>query len=76
MTPEQIIYQRRVRLLALADELGNISEACRLVGVSRTSFYEWQDLARALRARRVDAQVEAGRPSCPTPPRHTWSRTC
>jgi transposase InsO family protein len=47
VTPEQIIYQRRVRVLALADELGNVTEACRLVGVSRTSFYEWKALADA-----------------------------
>lgn len=47
MTPDQIIYQRRARVLALADELGNISEACRLVGVSRTSFYAWQARAEA-----------------------------
>ena len=42
MTPSEIIYHRRVRLLELAAELGNISEACRLVGVSRTRFYEWK----------------------------------
>jgi pentatricopeptide repeat protein len=35
MTPAEIIYQRRVRVLDLAAELGNVSEACRLVGVSR-----------------------------------------
>jgi hypothetical protein len=38
VTPDQIIYQRRMHVLALADELGNVAEACRLVGVSRTSF--------------------------------------
>lgn len=42
MTPDDIITQRRQRVLHLADELGNISEACRLVGVSRTSFYAWR----------------------------------
>jgi transposase InsO family protein len=47
VTPDQIIYQRRVRVLALAEELGNVAEACRLVGVSRTSFYKWRALAEA-----------------------------
>ena len=47
MTPSEIIYHRRVRLLALADELGNISEACRQMGISRTRFYEWRQLVAA-----------------------------
>ena len=42
MTPSEIIYHRRVRLLALADELGNISAACRQMGISRTRYYEWR----------------------------------
>lgn len=45
MTPSKIIYHRRVRALELAAELGNVAEACRLLGVSRTSFYEWRRLA-------------------------------
>jgi len=38
-------YAKRLRVLALAEELGNISEACRIVGVSRRSFYEWKRIA-------------------------------
>ena len=45
MTPTEIIYQRRVRVLELAVELGNVSEACRTIGVSRTKFYEWRHVA-------------------------------
>ena len=44
-TSAEIIYHRRVRLLDLADELGNISEACRTLGVSRTRYYEWRNTA-------------------------------
>jgi len=47
VTGTDVIYLRRVRVLELADELGNVSEACRLVGVSRTSFYAWRRLADA-----------------------------
>jgi transposase InsO family protein len=43
--PSEIIYQRRVRVLELAAELGNVAEACRLIGVSTTSFYEWRRVA-------------------------------
>ena len=39
-TPTDIIFARRVRLLELADELGNISLACRQMGISRTRYYE------------------------------------
>ena len=45
MVPSEIIYQRRVRVLELAAELGNVTEACRLIGVSTTSFYEWRAVA-------------------------------
>lgn len=45
MTPHEIIAHRRRRLLALADELGNVSEACRQMGISRTRYYEWKHLA-------------------------------
>jgi transposase InsO family protein len=45
VTQDEIILHRRARLLELAAELGNISEACRLMGVSRTRFYEWKTKA-------------------------------
>ena len=47
MTGDDVIYQRRVRVLTLAAELGNVSEACRLFGVSRRSFYQWRGAADA-----------------------------
>ena len=45
MTPGEIIAQRRRRLLEMADELGNVSAACRTMGVSRTRYYEWKRVA-------------------------------
>ena len=44
VTPAEIIYHRRVRLLSLADELGNVSAACRQMGISRTRYYEWREV--------------------------------
>lgn len=44
VTPAEIIYHRRVRLLALADELGNAAQACRQMGISRTRYYEWRKI--------------------------------
>ena len=45
MTRDQIIYQRRLRVLAHAEETGNVAETCRTFGVSRTRFYEWRSAA-------------------------------
>ena len=42
VTPAEIIYHRCVRLLELADELGNVSAACRQMGISGTRYYEWR----------------------------------
>ncbi|HYD09873.1 MAG TPA: DDE-type integrase/transposase/recombinase [Acidimicrobiales bacterium] len=45
MTRDQIIYQRRCAVLAHAAKHGNVAETCRIFGVSRTRFYEWQGIA-------------------------------
>ncbi len=47
MTRDQIIHQRRVRVLEHAGETGNVSETCRTFGISRKTFYEWRRLAGA-----------------------------
>ncbi len=46
VTPNEIIYQRRLRVLELAGELGNVAAACRACGISRTSYYRWAGRAR------------------------------
>ncbi len=45
MTPDQIIHDRRVRLLEHAAEVG-VSQACRTFGVSRKTYYQWAKTAR------------------------------
>ncbi|WP_415837477.1 helix-turn-helix domain-containing protein, partial [Parendozoicomonas haliclonae] len=37
------IVKHKVGLLNLADELGNISKACKMIGVSRDTFYRYRD---------------------------------
>ena len=39
MTLEDSIHSQRLRVLREAERLGNVSEACRRHGVSRTVFY-------------------------------------
>ena len=38
----QTILRHKVGLLNLASELGNISKACKVMGVSRDTFYRYQ----------------------------------
>ena len=40
MTHENIVYDRRRALLEHAARIGNVSEACRVFGVSRNSYYK------------------------------------
>ncbi len=38
------IIKHKVGLLNLAEELGNVSKACQVMGVSRDTFYRYQEL--------------------------------
>ena len=40
MTTQKKVARRKLSLLELAQELGNVSKACRLMGYSRQQFYE------------------------------------
>lgn len=40
MTTEQKVARRKLSLLELATDLGNVSKACRVMGYSRQQFYE------------------------------------
>lgn len=42
MKAETKIANQRLSLLELAQSLGNVAEACRQRGVSRTQFYEYK----------------------------------
>lgn len=44
MTVEQKVIKNRVGLLELARQLGNVSQACKILGYSRDSFYRYQEL--------------------------------
>ena len=44
MTTQQKLIKNKLGLLKLAERLGNVSQACKVIGYSRDSFYRFQEL--------------------------------
>ena len=44
MNKDQKIIHAKAGLLELAKQLGNVSQACKIMGYSRDSFYRFKDL--------------------------------
>jgi transposase InsO family protein len=42
MSHDDVLFGFRLRLFTLAEELGNVSEACRQMGVDRSTYYAWK----------------------------------
>ncbi len=58
MTQQQYIIRRKLNILELAEQLGNISEACRKLGVSRQHYY---DIKKALEEEGIEGLLEKAR---------------
>jgi len=44
MTQEQKVIRAKVGVLELAKQLGNVSQACKMMGYSHHSFYRFKEL--------------------------------
>jgi transposase InsO family protein len=42
MTHDDVLFGFRLRLFTLAQELGNVTQACRQMGVARSTYYAWK----------------------------------
>ena len=42
MSDDDVLFGSRLRLFTLAEELGNVSKACRQMGVARSTYYAWK----------------------------------
>ena len=42
MTNDDVLFRFRLRLFALAEELGNVRSACRAMGIHPSTYYRWR----------------------------------
>jgi transposase len=65
MTLEEKLHLQRLRLFRRAEEIGNVSEACREAGVSRSLYYQLRDRYRKYGPDGLHPKHRRGRPGRP-----------
>lgn len=65
MTLEEKVHRQRIRLFRRAEELGNVSAACREAGISRSLYYQLRDRFRKYGPDGLHPKRLRGRPGRP-----------
>ena len=63
MTQQQYIINRKLNILELGEMLGNISEACKVLGISRQHYY---DIRTAMEEEGLNGLLEKSRRAPPS----------
>jgi len=58
MTQQQYVINRKLNILELGEKLGNITQACKRLGVSRQHFY---DIKKAVEEDGIEGLLERSR---------------
>jgi hypothetical protein len=73
MTQAQKVIRAKVGLLELAKQLGNVSQACKMMGSSRDSFYRFKEEVGSWRCRRSAARSRSWPTGWIRQSRRRWS---
>ena len=65
MTLEEKVHLQRLRSFRRAEELGNVSEACREAGVARSLYYQLRDRYQKYGSDGLHPKHRRGRPGRP-----------
>jgi len=60
MTKAQRDITRKLRVLKYADEIGNVSKACRYFGITREGFYKWKRAYLSKEERQIQDDALSG----------------
>jgi winged helix-turn helix protein len=73
MSTQEKPVKARMGMLALAEQLSSVSQACKRAGISRSYFYEIKEAFERYGAKGLAPQPDAIR-GCPTRRRRRWRR--
>ncbi len=74
MSTREKLIKARLGMLALAEELQNISLVCRRAGISRSHFYEIKEAFEKYGAEGLAPLSRGANRACPTRRRRNWKR--